>query len=451
MLTYQELVALAQSLRDQRVLSVYLDGSVADPKDKHVWRLELDHQLKSIRQNIHGTSHSERELFEDCVRHLDKLLADFHGALGAPGWAGFITGDSAPCAELLPVPMPTLASWRKGVRIAPYVRALKQNRPVIVLVADTRDATMYKYVHGTLEHIADAHARVVTDEPTHMSNAPRPGFHPGVRGTPGKDESQREVVVASKRMIADVAERAVKAAGNDGWILAGGIPEVASHVVGAIAERASDRVRQLASLDIHASEAQIATAAQKGASALRDDFDAQRIAAMIDREQATGLAAFGHAAAERALQQKRVRELYITHRFLEEHTRHAEDAVRDALDQGATVEEVERGAAERLDKHGGIAARLRYRLTVPEPPRAEARVHLYRHWLPNASARCDMKLGSRIGAITVDSPGRYMRFFGDRSDAGAYLAQYLATHPVRDPRVLGLARGGVPRRRRSRP
>ena len=85
---------------------------------------------------------------------------------------------------------------------------------------------------------------------------------------------------------------------------------------------------------------------------------------------------FGHAAAERALQQKRVRELYITHRFLEEHTRHAEDAVRDAIDQGATVEEVERGAAERLDKHGGIAARLRYRLNVPEPPRAEARVHL---------------------------------------------------------------------------
>jgi hypothetical protein len=375
MLNHQELVALARSLREERVLSVYLDGSVADPKERRLWRLELDHQIKNIRQNIQGTSHSERELFDECVRHLDKLLAPFDGALGAPGWAGFISRAGAQYAEALPVPMPTLASWRKGARIAPYMRAFKQNRPVVVVVVDTRSATMYRYVQGALEHIDDLHARVVTDEPMHMSKPPRVGFNPGIRGTPGKDETQREVLHASKRMIADAAARAVKAAGEDGWLLIGGIPEIASHLTQAIGEQARGRVRQMSPLDIHATEAQIASAAQEGASALRDDFDAERIANMIDREQATGLAAFGPAATERALQQLRVRELYLSHRFIEEQTRHAEDAVRDAIDQGAIVEEVEREAAERLDKHGGIAARLRYRLVVPET-RAEATARL---------------------------------------------------------------------------
>ena len=42
----------------------------------------------------------------------------------------------------------------------------------------------------------------------------------------------------------------------------------------------------------------------------------------------------------------------------------AEEAVREALDQGAAVEQLSREAAAALDEHGGLGARLRYR--VPE-------------------------------------------------------------------------------------
>ena len=56
-----------------------------------------------------------------------------------------------------------------------------------------------------------------------------------------------------------------------------------------------------------------------------------------------------------------------------------------------------------------------------------------------------MILSRSVGAITVDTPGHYMRFFDDRADAGAYLAQYLSQRrPVKDPLIFGLARGGVP-------
>jgi hypothetical protein len=63
-----------------------------------------------------------------------------------------------------------------------------------------------------------------------------------------------------------------------------------------------------------------------------------------------------------ALDQRRVRDLYITHRYLETHAAEAEGAVRSAIDQAASVEEVSGVAAAQLDAHGGMAARLRYRL-----------------------------------------------------------------------------------------
>jgi hypothetical protein len=56
----------------------------------------------------------------------------------------------------------------------------------------------------------------------------------------------------------------------------------------------------------------------------------------------------------------------------------AEEAVRQALDQGASVEQVAGEAAEKLDEHGGVAARLRYRATE---------VHEGGDDMPNAIAR----------------------------------------------------------------
>ena len=57
-----------------------------------------------------------------------------------------------------------------------------------------------------------------------------------------------------------------------------------------------------------------------------------------------------------------MRELFVTHSYLEEHAVEAEAAVRAAIDQSALVEEVAGVAAEWLDARGGVAARLRYRV-----------------------------------------------------------------------------------------
>jgi hypothetical protein len=166
-------------------------------------------------------------------------------------------------------------------------------------------------------------------------------------------------------MVEDVANKAVAVAGPDGWIMAGGIPHVTRQLTQSMEHVAKGRVLELPSLDVHASEAEIAVAAHESASILRDAEDLQEVSAVIADTERTGAASLGPDATRYALEQACVRELFVTERYLRDHASDAEDAVRAALAQGAVVEEVTRGVASRLDEYGGIGARLRYVLTKP--------------------------------------------------------------------------------------
>ena len=362
MLNFSQLVALEHSLRGTRVLSVYLDGTASDPAQQRAWRVQLDHSLDDLRVWLAGSPHAEREDFEQCVRLLDHELEAFTGNVEAHGWAAFITADRLHEASPLPVTMPTQAVWSTGISMAPYMRALKEIRPVAIVLVDSKRADVNRYYRGKIEHIETLHAHHTVMQPSHMGDAPRPGFHSGTRGATGHDEAQESLLAGTNRMLADAAERAMHVAGAEGWIVTGGIPKVGRQLAERLSSRARDRILNVESLDIHASKADLAEAARVGASTLRNAMDAARIAEIADSGGATGLGALGPAATRETLDQRRVRDLFLTHRYLENHAAEAEDAVRSAIDQGAMVEEVSGAAAEQLDAHGGMAARLRYRV-----------------------------------------------------------------------------------------
>ena len=362
MMNYTDLATLERSLRDRRVLSVYLDGTAEDFAEQRKWRVQLQQSLRDLRAWLADSSHSEREEFERCVVLLDEQLAPLSNGVRSRGWAGFITADDIHAAEPLPVPMPTMAVWSTGPCIAPYARALKQTRPVIVAIADSVKTTLFRYDRGTLSKIRTINAHIATKPPLHMGDSPRPGFHAGVRGSTGRDENQRVMLEATKRMLEKASEEAVRNAGADGWILTGGIPAVSSHLAQSISLAAAGRSLDLESLDVHASEAEIAAAAEHGASTLRDISDLRRIDEMTSDAGGSGLAALGPSETRQALERSQVRELYFTPLFVEAHGADAEEAVRMALSQGAMVEEVSRSVAAELDAHGGMAAILRYRL-----------------------------------------------------------------------------------------
>jgi stalled ribosome rescue protein Dom34 len=164
----------------------------------------------------------------------------------------------------------------------------------------------------------------------------------------------------------------------DGIAVVGGSPRVATHFAVMLTQSVSERVIHVEHLSANATHPEIVSAAQTGASTLRDGADLRRIAELIGIDASHGCAALGPGATRDALACRGVRELYITGGYLAEHIAEAEDAIRRALDQGAVVEQVSREAAARLDEHGGMAARLRF----PTP----ATTFCGRALLPNTAA-----------------------------------------------------------------
>ena len=205
----------------------------------------------------------------------------------------------------------------------------------------------------------ETHAEIET--PTHMGDAPRQGFHAGVRGSTGRDEDQKFMLTESNRVVREAAAHALRLAGQDAWLLTAGIPEVRRLLAVRLSESAPGRVHEIDSLDIHSSDSEIAAAVRRGASLLRDEADMARINEVLEVSGAGSLAALGPAETIESLRHSSVRDLYLTHRYIEDHAAVAEESVRSALEQGAQVEEPSREAARLLDEHGGMAARLRFR------------------------------------------------------------------------------------------
>jgi hypothetical protein len=364
MLTYAGLVHLERSLREAQVLSVYIDGTSRSKEDRRQWRVELDHVLADLRTSVADASREERRRFDLSVSLLEQRLVPYRGALGSPGWAAFITADRIVYAEDLPVPMPTRVVWSTGISAAAYVRALKQHRPVLVAIVDARKAMVYRYQGGDLEHLETRHAHAVVLPPAHMGNQPRAGFHQGVHGTTGHDAAQRQLAQGTDRMLGDVAERLDTLADPAGWIVVGGNSQVVARVLRMLPDRTRGRTCRASSLDVHASEAEIADAARRYASSMRNAQDLERLDWLVERAGALGCAVLGPTNTQVALERGQVAELYLTHRYIEAHPLDAEVAVRAAFDHGASVEEVSGEPAVQLDGDGGVGARLRFPLVA---------------------------------------------------------------------------------------
>lgn len=366
MLTREQLVELERKLRDHWVLSVYVDATVHDPAERGAWRVKLDNSLASIRLSLHDADHAEREAFTAAAAHLHELLAPVPGALRSAGWVAFLTDDGVAHSERLPVPMPTIVTWERGMRIAPYLRVLKQHRPVIVALVDSHRARLYRYHLGHLDTLETLHAHAVVGPVYHMGDAPPLGFHGGVRGATGTDESQRTLREGLRRMLAETAERIVELAVPDAWIALGGTPQPTQALATLLARNEEVKPRiAMPPLHVWCTDAEVARVAANTAGELRAHRDMAVMAALLEGTHHERFAATGQAETRRALRAGAVHELLVSHRFLDEFASAGERLVKDALDQGAEIEEVSGAAADKLDALcGGVAARLRF--AVPE-------------------------------------------------------------------------------------
>ncbi|MGH7696311.1 MAG: hypothetical protein ACRENH_15105 [Gemmatimonadaceae bacterium] len=364
MLTYKGLVDLANALRGRTVLSVYVNGAEADPAKRRRWRVDLRISLNDIQSWLEGSPRAEREAFLDCRRRLLEQLDSMRGVIRGPGWAGFYTTDGAFHTGPVPALVPTMAVWSTGPCLTPYVRALKEGRPVFVLVGDSRKVRIFRYAERTLSAVETVHAKTTVEHPTHMSAPPRPGFHSGTRGATGADQAQRELRDGTMHMLRQVAEKLGQLATDSAFIVLGGIPAVASALVRLLPEELARHTTLAERLDVHATKAEVAEVARQSASLMRNAEDLQRVDEALAGAASNGHGVTGSLDTQRALTDGRARDVYFTPAFLENRAADAEAIVRLALGTQATLEQVSGQAAARLDAVGGIAARLRY-VTVP--------------------------------------------------------------------------------------
>ena len=363
MLNHEELGRLTRTLRDRKILSIYLDTAARDPAQKHAWRTQLDDEIRRLRDGNSPAPAGDRSAFDRAVR----LLAGAReSAACSRTWVGFACADEVHHSEALPVRTPTLVAWGMGPRIAPYLAALRQRHPVILAEVNAEGARLYRYAEGTLERLEQLRAHVVIEAQHHMGSMPRRGFHTGTRGSTGTDAAQRELREGTRRMLRELAQRLTILAGADAWIIIGGTPLPARAARAALPKSLTTRALIIPEMHIWASDAQIRECAESGATALQDARDLAAVSyAVRQSETGRGRGVAGPEATLRALDIGAVEKLYLSERFVELSPETGDDAVRSALEHGALPEMVHGAAANRLDHFAeGMAARLRYPATA---------------------------------------------------------------------------------------
>jgi len=371
MMTREQLVALSRRLRDRRVLSVYLSRRVDNPAERHAWQAQLANQWRDWERSIAQRSATELEEFERARAAIEREMTgvDFD-PLHSSGIVIFATADGVEHRDVLFFHVPVIVLWRNGISVAPYVRALKEDRRVVLAVVDGGQARVLEYRYGTLRQLTALAVQPHLEPPQHMG-APATRMHRGVHGATGKDTAQHRWAAATDHLVHELREELIRQTGPGDWVIIGGRADVARHIRALLPPALEARCALTVAISAKAWQFQLAIEARGGASRLRNAAD-HRALTSLEALGDNGPGARGAEKTFRALYNLTVAALYISEGYLALHPDDAEDAMRRALEQGAEVETVTGTAALKLDRMGGIAARLRYAVPGQAPRSSSA-------------------------------------------------------------------------------
>lgn len=382
MLTQEQLIQLYRAHQSDNVLSVYLDGEANDPAQRSVWRKRFEQGLADTGRALENADSDSRAAFERAAGRIRGELDQFDAFLPGKGWVGFATADALLYAESVTTPMPDLVRWERGLRVAPFVRGLKQSRPVFLVLADRRRARVFEYRDGTASELPGVVADTDVGDLTDMGVGKRGAVYSGVRGQTGTDAAQRYLEQNSERMLKSLMATLEERVGTDGFLVVGGTPETVSALSQHASAQLSRRLLEQPSLHLDMSAADVKAAAEDSASVLTQRQQEGLVDEVLDQARSGGRGCLGAEATERALREGRVDTLLLTRDFIREVSDFADHCVGAAFDQHAEVEELSGEAATRLDRDGGgIGARLRFVIrdegaataeAEPVPRRAEA-------------------------------------------------------------------------------
>jgi hypothetical protein len=360
MLSHGQLVDLYRDLQDEQVLSVYADGDQHDPAQRDRWRKILDLEISRCRKEL---AHSpDLPAFESAWAHVSRALSAFaDGFLPSRGFIALATEAGLRYAEGVPSRMPDLVRWEKGMRVAPCVRALKQERVVTVVLADSRRVRLFELLGGTVRELDGLRADTFVGDLTDVGMRKSPTRSSGTRGETSTDQAQRILGVAADRMAKDVAGVVEERAGDEGLVIVGGPTEALGRIVSALPARLRARTAEWPSLHMDMTLAEVLEEARAAAGDLSEREHRALAESIADASRSRTLGALGRKETERALRERRVDTLLLSRGFISASPDLADWMVAEAFGQAAEVEEASGGAGAYLDREGeGVAARLRF-------------------------------------------------------------------------------------------
>ncbi len=360
MLTQTELVDLYRSLQGKKVLSVYLDADQNDPANRGVWRTVLEGEVAKVGRELNG----DDDVFEQAWARVEAELRGAEtGFLAGRGFVAFATADELAYVERLPISTRTLVRWEEGIRAAPYIRALKQQRPITIVLVDKVHVRRFTYQGAELVEHEESRADTDVGDLSDKNVSKAASRSSGVRGETGTDQAQRILDENSDRLLKGLAAELESEVPADGLLVIGGTPEVVRNLGHMLPKRLADRATEQPSLHLRMGVNELKDAVRQIAS----DFTAARqeelVKEVLDLARAGGNGTFGPEHTEKALREMRVDTLLLSRDFLWDQPDHADHCVGTAFAQGARVVEV---GGHLQEEGGGIAARLRYRLPDDE-------------------------------------------------------------------------------------
>lgn len=360
MLNQAELVDLYRSLEGKKVLSVYLDADQHDPADRGTWRTVLEGEMSRLARSLNGDDADFRKAWEQVEKELRNAEKGF---LAGRGLVAFATPEKLEYLEQLPISTRTLVRWEEGLRAAPYIRGLKQQRPITIALADRVHVRLFTYRDAVLteeeETLADRDLGDLSDVGVRKQS----GRNTGVRGETSTDQAQRVLDESTDRMFKALVDTLEEKVSDDGILILGGTPEAVRILGQMIPRRLQDRTTQRSSLHLRMTPSELKKAVRQIASeftAVRQD---EMVADVLDAARSGGNGSMGLEETEKALKEMRVDTLLLSRDFVWDRPDYADRCVGTAFSQGADVMEVGGAAGEHLQAEaGGIAARLRYRI-----------------------------------------------------------------------------------------
>jgi len=365
MLTRDQLAELYRGLEQEKVLTVYVDGVGKDPARRRVWRRRLEQEMEREEHRLQRTDSEELRDFKLAEGRILKELDGYQVSLPAKGWVGFATSDGLRHAENLPVQVPNLVRWENGPRVAPYIRGLKQLRPMAIALIDSRRSRLFLYKEGVVEEVEDFRADTFLGDLLDPAAPQRTGRFSGARGETATDAAQRYLEEGTSRMLRRVKEVCIDLTKPDGFLLVGGDQEALAAFRPMLPKKLDCRILENPSLFVEMSMPEVKAAAAEGASTLSKLRQITLLDQITEQTYSGGNGCLGAEETVRALREGRVDILALSRGFVEANPDLADQCVSDAFHQGADVRVFSGDPAAHLDAEGGgVGARLRYRWRV---------------------------------------------------------------------------------------